>query len=198
MILTLDLATRTGWCRGEPGGPVTVGTARLPKTGNDVGSFLNAFEHWLEGALDGIEYVVFESPIIRSSQLNIAVMRKLYALAGVTEMVAKKRGLIVLEERIQTVKKQLAGHGRADKEQMVAAARARGVPVTDDNQADAFGLFLCAVARDRPDLLVAYEPNSLLGHDSGALDHVVMTIEAVRTPAPQTHGDSNGAYAHAS
>ncbi len=38
----------------------------------------------------------------------------------------------------------MAGHGRADKEQMIAAAIAMGVEVADHHQADALAVALCA------------------------------------------------------
>lgn len=41
-----------------------------------------------------------------------------------------------------TLKKYLSGGGAADKKAMIAAARAGGVRVLDDNQADAYGLAL--------------------------------------------------------
>jgi Holliday junction resolvasome RuvABC endonuclease subunit len=44
-----------------------------------------------------------------------------------------------------TIKKEIAGNGRADKDQMVETARRYGWTVTDDNQADALCLWLYAV-----------------------------------------------------
>ena len=185
MLLALDLATNTGFCRGVPGGPVTVGTITLPSTGNDVGTFLNAYANWLRPVLqDGITTVVFESPSLRSGGTQLATLRKLYSLAGVTEMACQTLNIPVFEERLQTVKKTLAGNGRAEKADMIEAAKLRGVPVTDDNQADAFGIWLCAVHNGWRDSMALYDP---LNRHAGnmALTHVCAGKVKVSAPAPR-------------
>jgi Holliday junction resolvasome RuvABC endonuclease subunit len=158
-ILALDLATKTGWCFAEAGKPVSVGTLQLPRTGNNIGVFLSTFSAWLRPALleRQPDLVVFESPILRGAT-QIATLRKLYGLAGVTEMIADEYGARVFECSITQAKKALSGNGRAEKPDMIEAAKGRGVEVTDDNQADAFGVFLFAVAQASPSNLSAYDP----------------------------------------
>lgn len=159
-ILALDLATKTGWCRGVPGQPVEVGTHVLPKTGSDIGTFLNAHQDWLDALLltRDVSLVIYESPILRSGNTNISTLRKLYGLAGVTEMVCVDHKVRCVEVMIQKAKKALAGHARADKAQMMLAAERRNVAVEDDNQADAFGVFLTAIHEGWPEHASFYDP----------------------------------------
>jgi Holliday junction resolvasome RuvABC endonuclease subunit len=46
---------------------------------------------------------------------------------------------------VGTIKKHATGRGNADKQAMVAAARARGFSPADDNEADAIALLLWAI-----------------------------------------------------
>lgn len=146
--LALDLATCTGFCFGEPdtGELPTIGHIRLPKTGEDVGSFLIAFEDWLTSKVGQVKpsLLLFEAPILASGATP-HVTRKLHALAGITEMVAIRASVECCEVYPVTVKKALTGSGRADKAEMVRAARAYGFNPAVPDEADAFGLWLHAV-----------------------------------------------------
>jgi crossover junction endodeoxyribonuclease RuvC len=148
VFLALDLATCTGFCSGEPdtGELPTIGHVRLPKTGEDVGSFLIAFEDWLTSKVRevGPSLLLFEAPILASSATT-HVTRKLHALAGITEMVAIRASVECAEVFPVTVKKALTGSGKADKDDMVRAARAYGFNPAVPDEADAFGLWLHAV-----------------------------------------------------
>lgn len=147
-ILALDLATKTGWCVGEHDAEPNFGTYALPKTDDDIGRFLVAFEDWLVGmmALEDPELVVFEAPIFLGGRnSNIMTARKLMGLANQTEVVCYRRGVTCREGHLQKVKKFFAGHGRAEKADMIAAARRFGFAVTDDNQADSVGLWCFTV-----------------------------------------------------
>lgn len=148
MFLALDLATCTGFCFGQPdtGELPEIGHVRLPSTGEDVGSFLVAFEEWLTAKIREVEpaLLLFEAPILASSATP-HVTRKLHALAGITEMVAIRDSVECCEVYPVTVKKALTGSGKADKDQMVQAARAYSLNPANADEADAFGLWLHAV-----------------------------------------------------
>lgn len=148
MLLSLDLATCTGFCFGSPEAVSlpTVGHINLPRTGEDVGSFLIAFEEWLSAKVAEVEpsLILFEAPIL-AARATPSVTRKLHALAGLTEMVALKAKVECCEAYPVTIKKALTGNGRATKDDMVRAACAYGLPVTLSDEADAFGLWLHAV-----------------------------------------------------
>lgn len=161
MQLALDLATCTGFCFGpaDTGELPVIGHVRLPKTGEDVGAFLIAFEDWLTAKVRQVEptLLLFEAPILATSATP-HVTRKLHALAGITEMVAIRASVECCEVYPVTVKKALTGSGRADKDMMVRAARHYGLNPANPDEADAFGLWLHAVKTRHPRLAGRWDP----------------------------------------
>lgn len=161
MQLALDLATQTGFCFGpaDTGEVPTLGHVRLPKTGEDVGRFLIAWEEWLTAMVAKVEptLLLFEAPILAGSATP-HVTRKLHALAGVTEMVAIRAGVECCELYPVTVKKALTGSGRADKDEMIAACRAYGFDPQNADEADAFGLWLAALRIRHPAQAGRWDP----------------------------------------
>jgi crossover junction endodeoxyribonuclease RuvC len=170
-LLTLDLATYTGWASGSPdvqsAGEVRVGSIRLPATGDDIGRYLDAFDTWLNSmiSVEDPGLIVYEAPIIRQGKTDINTAMKLMNLAGHTEFVCRKRHVQVRKADIGTVKKELAGSGRAEKDAMIAAAKAEGVDVKDEHQADAFGIWKLSVRLYKPD---EYRRLFAFGHLSAA------------------------------
>ena len=55
-------------------------------------------------------------------------------------------GFAVESVQSGTIKRHATGKGNADKDAMIAAARARGFSPADDNEADAIALLLWAIA----------------------------------------------------
>lgn len=153
MQLALDLATQTGFCFGpaDTGEVPVIGHIRMPKTGPDVGAFLCAWEDWLNPWVREVEptLIVFEAPIL-AGQTQIATTRKLQGMAGVTEMVGHRLGIEVAEVATSQVKKALTGNGRAEKADMMAAARHYGFDPQTSDEADAFGIWLCALRLRHP------------------------------------------------
>jgi len=171
MLLTLDLATLTGFCHGagDTGELPTIGSFRLPATGADVGRFLAAYRDWLTEKVSEVEpeLVVMEAPILHS-QTTITVTRKLQGLAGVTEMVItdlnrkyRDLGLVeieVAEVATTSVKKALTGNGRAEKDDMIRAARHYGLNPACSDEADAFGVWLLTVRKRFPQAAGHWDP----------------------------------------
>jgi len=159
MIMALDLATQTGLCIGAPDTRPTLSHFRLPSTGADVGLFLSAWEDWLRPQVRevGPSLIVFEAPIL-AGQTQIATTRKLQGMAGVTEMVAHRAGIECAEVATSQVKKVLTGNGRAEKPAMMAACRAYGFDPKTSDEADAFGIWLCAVQLRHPSHARRWEP----------------------------------------
>lgn len=100
--------------------------------------------------------VVFEAPILPESrfdsatnrwvkQTNIHTTRRLQGLAGFVEAICSQRNCLCEEVMLSTVKKALGGNGRADKADMVSAARRCGLPVETHDAADAFGVWIVMV-----------------------------------------------------
>ena len=161
MQLALDLATCTGFCFGsaDTGEIPMLGHVRMPSTGADVGRFLCAWQDWLEPKVCEVEptLIVFEAPIL-AGQTQIAPTRKLQGMAGVTEMVAHRHGIEVAELSTSTVKKALTGSGRAEKPAMMAACRAYGFNPQVTDEADAFGIWLCALRLRHPTHAGRWDP----------------------------------------
>lgn len=150
-ILALDLATRVGWACGAPDGEPLYGTKVLPSTGEDIGRFADAYNTWLLDmiTLEGPALIVFEAPVL-PCKTTPATARKLMGLAWHTEFVCRLREVRCSEHHLQSVKKFFAGSGRAEKDDMMAAARRQGWDPKDDNAADALGLWACAVHEKAP------------------------------------------------
>lgn len=144
-LLALDLATRTGFAHWRPGERVILGTNVLPRTGPDVGWFLEKFCEWLRPTITHLApvRVVFEAPWV-GPNTHQDTARKLLCLAGITELVCRWEGAPYCEANIPTVRRHFIGHGRMPRKDAKAATMARakllGMDPEDDDQADAFAL----------------------------------------------------------
>lgn len=153
-ILSLDLATSTGWACGKPDDEPRFGTFKLPSTGEDIGRFLVKFEDWLNDMItvEAPGLVVFEAPILRRGGGNPVVARKLMGLANSVETICYRRDVRCRQAHLATVKKSFTGSGRAEKADMIAMARRWGWGVRNDNEADALGLWVLAVRNAAPEI----------------------------------------------
>lgn len=145
MILAFDCATATGWCAGDGSTTPVLGNVKMPSS-VEPGPFLDFWEKWLDRHLDEIKptVVVFEAPIL-PQKTNISTVRKLVGLAGVLEMVAFRKRVVVEETNVSHIKKVLTGNGRSEKPDMVRMAKKCGLNPKSFDEADAFGVWICAV-----------------------------------------------------
>lgn len=191
IILAFDLATRTGWCIGRPQDTPAVGAARPEASGVDYGPFgdfyLTLFDQLLCSALQACRLgeeimVIYEAPILprprletdaRTGKVSMKVLttvqttRKLGFLGVALESICLRLArtascpIIVRECQIQAIKNELAGHTKADKGEMVLAARRAGImlPTGDDamDAADAFGAWLIGVRKWAPEHRAAWD-----------------------------------------
>lgn len=172
-MLALDLGTNLGYCLGTGADNPRLGSVLLPTTGEDVGTYLDFYFRWLNAMLEqeAINLVVFEAPTLPGAKVDketgklikapttIATTRKLQGLAGVTEMVVVQAnkdledaglpGVACREVFLQTAKKELGGHGRSDKDDMMLAAKRCGMNPRTFDEADAFGVWLVGVRHYR-------------------------------------------------
>jgi crossover junction endodeoxyribonuclease RuvC len=149
-ILALDLSSKTGWAFGEIGGQPVHGVIKLPKTGNDIGKFAQAFEVELTGLIGAHhpDRVCFESPIMPATTTLIAC-RKLYGLAYHTELICRERSIPCSETPMQTARatlgvKQLprsvkdkAVRRKHMKSEVMRLCRGQGWEPANDDEADA-------------------------------------------------------------
>lgn len=149
MILAIDpSASRTGFCKGEPGGPVKTGSLGLGSFRNELGPVMAKFDRWLEGMLDGVSFVFYEQPINSKFQ-SLASRRVLYALGAMIEYRCIQQGVRVREVNNATAKKLFYGSGRftsADKkEHGVGLAEGWGFAPANHDEADACAVFIVGV-----------------------------------------------------
>ena len=115
---------------------------------HDVGSLIASFRHRLASAVpphpDSLDWVAFED--VRPVNKHHSEIH--FGLSGVLAEVCFRRNTPLLRATSSAVKKALAGHGRADKEEMLTAARERfpGANVSNHDEADALGVGLVAVS----------------------------------------------------
>lgn len=149
-ILALDLATISGFCSGAYGSnakPV-YGLHELPSKSKDLAEFFTLHRDWLVATIEKFNttMVVFESPLGAAiGRHNLEHKTKTCGLAMQTEAVCLHLGITCFEVHNATVKKSFVGSGRAKKHDMILAANDRGFTVTDDNIADAIGIWLHAI-----------------------------------------------------
>lgn len=159
-VLGLDIATRTGWCIGdiESDDLPVIGSFVLPSTSEDLGRYINAFHRMLLAKLErewqGVQGVVFESPVLPFNSggrgTSLQATRKLNALAGHLEWLCLQKALPAYELAPSTVKKALV-KGNASKGDMMSAACRAGLSPEYADEADAFGVWLAALHRIRPE-----------------------------------------------
>lgn len=151
VILSLDLATSTGWAASVPASPSgrpKSGVWRLGTDALSLGSFFDGFDQLLSDAITVFapRLIVYEAPILHSGQMTPATALKLQGLAALTELIAFRREVPVRQANNQTVKKFFAGYGHAKKPDMIAACRDRGWNIDSPDEADALAILAWAQA----------------------------------------------------
>ena len=135
----LDLATNVGVAVGQPSSDPRFWTHTLPSTGDDIGRFARAYDEWLHDfiTVEQPALVAFEAPILSAGKTSISTARKLTGLAWHTEFVCGARQVAYFEANLMTIKKRVAGSGKAQKDDMIAVARRYGWQVRTEHEADA-------------------------------------------------------------
>lgn len=67
-------------------------------------------------------------------------MDVVHELGGIVKYHLRKIGQVPVEISPKSVKKFITGNGNADKDKMLSCVQKMGMPILDDNMADAFGL----------------------------------------------------------
>lgn len=146
-ILALDLGTTMGWA--------------LRNAGVIQHGFISFKGHRYEGG--GMRYLRFGrwlSEVAASAEVSAVYFEEVRRHAGVDAAHVYGGLLATLtawcESRdipyqgvpVGTIKRHATGKGNASKEQVIAAMRALGHPVADDNEADALALLHLAMAEE--------------------------------------------------
>jgi Holliday junction resolvasome RuvABC endonuclease subunit len=149
VVLSLDLATQTGWAYSSAG-LVTSGSEgfHLKKKDGSGVRFLK-FRSWLRDQIEIVkpELVVFEEVMRWSSGAAAKCYCGLLAIL-LTECEAK--GISYKGVHVGTIKKSATSKGNATKDEMIQAAVALGYAPKDDNEADAIHLLHLFINRETP------------------------------------------------
>lgn len=136
-ILSLDLATTTGWAYNQP--TINGGIWKLkPKTGSSQGMKLIKLRAFLQDFLNTvgkIDLVVYEKPAGRFMAGVISVAE----LVAVVKTFCEDNKIEYTSYRPTEVKKWATQKGNANKKVMLAEAKTRwtNIKILDDNMADA-------------------------------------------------------------
>ena len=145
-ILALDLGTTTGWALRGSDGNVTSGSESFrPQRFEGGGMRFLRFKRWLtelKAVADGIDALHFEE--VRRHVSTDAAHAYGGFLATLTAW-CEHHQIPYQGVPVGTIKKHATGKGNAGKEDVIAAARARGHAPVDDNEADALALLSWAV-----------------------------------------------------
>ena len=136
-ILTLDIATRTGWCYGK-GNDLKFGHHIIPKKYDQPMKFYY-FSVWIRKMLEEHqpEAVAIEKPFMRGASTYY-----LFGLCAIAEAICASYKVPIIKTVPSTIKKSFTGDGKASKMDMVNRAIELGFDVEVDDEADAIALHL--------------------------------------------------------
>lgn len=147
-ILALDLGTKTGWAIATRGGQRFCGTESFaPRASWSPGQRGLRFRAWLASMItkhqiNGIWYEI----VHRHVGTQAAHLYGAYEM--LVFMAADQHQLTVDSVGVGTIKKHAAGSGRADKNSVIDAMKAKGWIVDSDNAADAAAIMGWALDRE--------------------------------------------------
>jgi len=145
-ILALDLGTVTGWAMRLADGAIVSGTmAFRPGRYEGGGMRFLRFRSWLDEMLrsaPGLAAIYFEE-VRRHAGTDAAHIYGGF-LAHLAAWCEQKR-IPYQGVPVGAIKRHVAGKGNADKQAVIAAVKARGFQIADDNEADAVALLLWVV-----------------------------------------------------
>lgn len=176
ILIGLDLASSTGLCFGRPDTTPAVQVIRAPVTHEDLGKwgafFVRAFTRLLDQLAERLEpgegiLLNYESPVLIEKKWDkdkmrmvggnpIVTTRKLQGLGMILETVCEMHPAPtdIYECHLSTIKKTLTGSGKAEKSQMVLAARRAGISLPEGREAfdaaDSFGAWVLAIQHHAP------------------------------------------------
>ncbi len=145
-ILALDLGTSTGWALRSAEGLITSGTASFRPGRYDGGGMRYLrFTNWLTeiDRVSGPVAAIWFEEVRRHAGTDAAHVYG--GLMATLTAWAELRGVPYAGVPVGTIKRFATGKGNANKDAMIAAARARGFSPADDNEADAIALLLWAI-----------------------------------------------------
>ena len=164
-ILSLDIATKTGWAyRSAPDQPLSKGTFKVVTKYYGEGGIMMQFAQQLNALFKVTkpQFVYIEAPFLREfashgrkAKQNMNTAKRLLRFTGVAHLCAASNGVAdhnVEEVMAIAIKRYMTGVQTADKDDMIFKVRERGYDPTndqgkdDDDIADAIALNLYAAS----------------------------------------------------
>ena len=145
-ILALDLGTTTGWALRPRDGQIAHGFVALkPQRFEGGGMRYLRFKRWLSEVqtMAGDIHAVYFEEVRRHAGVDAAHVYG--GLMATLTTWCEHRNVPYQGVPVGTIKKHATGKGNAGKDEVIAAMRAKGHPVTDDNEADALALLHWAI-----------------------------------------------------
>ena len=153
-ILALDLGTTTGWALRAPEGQIAHGFVGFKSQRFEGGGMRYLrFRRWLtdmKATVAGTQGIgaVYVEEVRRHMGVDAA-----HVYGGLLAMLTawcERHQIPYQGVPVGTIKKHATGKGNAGKHEMIAAMRALGHAVTDDNEADALAILHWAIDTQEP------------------------------------------------
>ncbi|MCW2311463.1 crossover junction endodeoxyribonuclease RuvC [Rhodoferax antarcticus] len=154
-VLALDLGTTTGWALRSTEGPIAHGFVSFKSQRFEGGGMRYLrFRRWLTdlkatvaraGDTQGFGAVYFEE--VRR-HLGVDAAHVYGGLLATLTAWCEHHQIPYQGVPVGTIKRHATGKGNAGKADIIAAMRAKGHPVSDDNEADALALLHWAMAQE--------------------------------------------------
>jgi len=164
-VLGLDLATTTGWARGEVGGIPRCGSQTFGTTGassNAVFGHALKFFSAMLGTEPKPDLIVVEQmlpPDAMRGATNKATRDRLAGLHGILRGVAFCRGLYEVHEvSVLAVRRHFLGFQNAKKHDVFDRCRKMGWSVSNTDEADAAALWHFSCSLLKPELAIETSP----------------------------------------
>lgn len=145
-ILAIDLGTTTGWALRSRDNDIVHGFVSLrPQRFEGGGMRYLRFKRWLselKSMANDIHAVYFEE-VRRHAGVDAAHVYG--GLMATLTTWCEHHNIPYQGVPVGTIKKHATGKGNSSKDEVIAAMRAKGHPVTDDNEADALALLHWAI-----------------------------------------------------
>lgn len=145
-ILGIDLGTTTGWALRPVDGPIAHGFASFRTQRFEGGGMRYLkFKRWLTElkAIATDIHVVYFEEVRRHAGVDAAHVYG--GLMATLTAWCEHHNIPYLGVPVGTIKKHATGKGNASKDEVIAAMRAKGHAVADDNEADALALLHWAI-----------------------------------------------------
>mgnify|MGYP001562463074 CR=1 FL=1 len=145
-ILAIDIGTTTGWALGLRDGKLHSGSQSFaPRRNEGPGQRWLKFAAWLgerarqAGEIHAVYYELVMAHGTRENP-NVIAAHVYGGFEAHLQAWADRNRIRLVGVPVSVIKKSATGKGNAKKEQVIAAMRARGHRVVDDNHADALAI----------------------------------------------------------